>query len=258
MFGLNKTSRPNMSKRLLNISDWLTTGAGQYLLESERQFIAQELNYIFGYHGVELSVCPESDLLAESQVSKHFRFSPCLTNSKSSDLILDGYQWPVKPASLDLVLLHHLIETSDRPHRLLSEASNTIIPGGKMIVVGFNPWSLYQLSRVFSVKARRRFHGTHHISSRRMKDWLTLLGFRVEKVHQGAYLFPFNRLLKKKRTEALEERCNRWCLPFGSFYIMVATRETPGMIPIKPSWKTLNQPMIHQPIPGSSRVREDH
>ncbi|MRI34170.1 hypothetical protein EOPP23_14345 [Endozoicomonas sp. OPT23] len=258
MFWLNKSSRPETSQRLQNISEWLATGAGQYLLESEKRIINQELNYIFGYHAVELSVSSEFQLLADSQVSRNFRFSTSPENRQTSQLALDCFQWPVKPASLDLVLLHHLIETSDRPHRLLSEAGNTIIPGGKMIVVGFNPWSLYQLTRLFSSKARRRFQGIHCISSRRMKDWLTLLGFRVEKIHQSAYLFPLNRLMKKKRSDLLEKQCSRWFLPFGSFYIIVATRETPGMTPIKSSWKGMNQPLVHQPIAGSSRVRENH
>ncbi|WP_172806892.1 hypothetical protein [Endozoicomonas arenosclerae] len=245
-----------MPCRLQALQNWMTSGAGEYVLRAERCHIEHELNFIFGYHAAELSVSPSADLLASSQVSRNFQFHP-LNTEPASSLLLDPYHWPVSPGSLDLVLLHHIVEVSDRPHRLLSEAGNTIIPGGKMLVVGFNPLSLCSLTRMVLPSYRRLFNGVQFISPNRMRDWLTLLGFSVEKVIHGAYLFPSNHPTKGLGSELVEQRCHNWMLPFGSFYIIVATREVAGMTPIKPSWSSVGQPLVGGPITGSSRVGEN-
>ncbi|WP_051786474.1 class I SAM-dependent methyltransferase [Endozoicomonas numazuensis] len=251
-----KSTRPEMPQRLQALQDWMTSGSGEFVLKTERSLIEHELNYIFGYHAVELSVSPTASLLSGSQVSRNFQFHPLMTDPSSS-LLLDPYHWPVTPGSLDLVLLHHMVEVSDRPHRLLSEAGNTIIPGGKMVVVGFNPLSLCNVKRMLLPSYRKLFSGVQFISPSRMRDWLTLLGFSVEKVIHGAYLFPGNPSVKGMGAELVEQRCHNWTLPFGSFYIIVATREVAGMTPIKPSWSSVGQPLVGNPITGSSRVGDN-
>ncbi|WP_422137949.1 hypothetical protein [Endozoicomonas sp. ALC020] len=251
-----KTTRPEMPQKLQALQGWMQSGAGEFVLETERCHIEHELKYIFGYHAVELSVSPTAALLSESQVSRNFQFHP-LNSEPTSSLLLDPYHWPIAPGSLDLVLLHHMVEVSDRPHRLLSEAGHTIIPGGKMMVVGFNPLSLCNIKRMILPGYRRLFSGVQFISPSRMKDWLTLLGFSVEKVIHGAYLFPSTHSAMGLKSELIEQRCRSWMLPFGSFYIIVATREVAGMTPIKPVWSSVGQSLVGKPITGSSRVGDN-
>lgn len=253
-----KSTAPEVTDRLAQMQHWMTSGSGQSMLQMERQHIEHELNYIFGYHGIEMSVAPEANLLATSQVSRCFKLNPSPVEGTESQMISDLYHWPVSPGSLDLVLLHHIVEASDRPHRLLSEAANSIISGGKMIVVGFNPCSLVSLTGLLNPNYRKLFSGTHFISVSRMRDWLTLLGFKVESVNQGAYLYPLSRRLKGLSAELVEQRCSHWTLPFGGFYIMVATREVPGMTPIKQHWSPMGRSFVTNPVPGSSRVPADY
>jgi SAM-dependent methyltransferase len=253
---LKKSTKPELPERLAALQGWMRSGTGAHILNTERCQIEHELNYIFGYHSVEMSISPDRHLLANSQVSRNFRFHP-VTDGELSSLMVDPNHWPVSPGSLDLVLLHHMIEISDRPHRLLSEAGHTIIPGGKMIIVGFNPASVISGARFILPSYRKLFSGIQLIGPARMRDWLTLLGFSVEKVFHGSYLLPSNHSSKGLGAELVEQRCNNWMLPFGGFYIMVATREVPGMIPVKPSWSAVGRPIVGNPITGSSRVGDN-
>ena len=232
---LKKSTKPELPERLATLQGWMQSGTGGYILSTELCHIEYELNYIFGYHSVEMSIASNSQLLANSQVSRKFQFHP-ITDGKSPSLMMDPYHWPVSPGSLDLVLLHHMIDISDRPYRLLSEASNTITAGGKIMIVGFNPASAISGARFILPRYRKLFNGIRFISRSRIRDWLALLGFSVEKVFHGAYLLPSNHSSKGLGAELVEQRCNHWMLPFGGFYIMIATREIAGMVTIKQSW----------------------
>lgn len=270
----------SFNERLLALHRWLQSGDGDYLLKAERRLLGHELHYIFGYHGCQMSIAPTSGLLDNSQVSHISVLNPSLAltrtlaekraEAESRDsasamdsaignaILTDPLNWPIYPGSLDLVLLHHVTEFSERPHRLLSEAARTIIPGGKLLILGFNPASMVNVWRWVSPGHRKLFQDAHLISSNRMRDWLTLLGFNVERICYGAYMHPLDRHSKGLTRELVEQRCRQWHLPFGGFYLVVATRETPGMTPVKPSWPQVGRRFVGNPMAGtSSRISKN-
>lgn len=263
-----RAAKTNFNERLLAIHHWLESGDSDFLLKAERQQLEQELHYIFGYHGCQMTIAPGKGLLDSSQVGKLSLLNPSpamtrticdsVTRDSGSVILADPFNWPVSQGSLDLVFLHHVMEFSDRPHRLLSEAARTIIPGGKLIIIGFNPRSLVNLSRYIFPRRRRLFQDSHLISAHRLRDWLTLLGFNVERISYGAYLHPLDKHSRGLTSEMVEQRCRHWQLPLGGFYLMVATLETPGMTPIKPFWPEVGRRFVSNPIAGTSpRVSRD-
>ena len=255
-----KPPKTGLEHRLQLLQQWLGTGTGNYLWRSERNHIEHELHFIFGYHACQMTIDPQAGLLDNCQISRRFLLNPVKSAEPDkaglSSMTVDPYNWPVCPGSLDLVLLHHVLEFSERPHRLLSEAANTIIPGGKLMIVGFNPWSLASLSRWVLPSHRKALRGTHFLSPVRMRDWLTLLGFNVERIHHGAYLFPLDRLFKGVSGELLEQRCKHWLLPLGGYYVMLATREVHGITPVKRSWPDVGRRLVPNPIvrPSAGRI----
>ncbi|AMO56662.1 hypothetical protein GZ77_03310 [Endozoicomonas montiporae] len=262
MLWLRRAEKTSFNERLLALHRWLQSGEGDYLLKIERRQLEQELHYIFGYHACQMTIAPGEGLLDSSQVSHINLLNPSMALTRVLDqagcsdcdslVISDPLHWPITPGSLDLVLLHHVVEFSERPHRLLSEAARTIIPGGKLLIIGFNPKSLVNYWRWVSPKHRRLFHGAHMISPGRMRDWLTLLGFSIEKISYGAYMHPLDRCSKGLTRELVEQRCRQWKLPIGGFYLMVATQETPGMTPVRPSWSGVRRGFSGRPIAGTS------
>ncbi|MCW7552532.1 class I SAM-dependent methyltransferase [Endozoicomonas gorgoniicola] len=262
MLRFKRAEKTSFIERLLALHRWLQSGEGDYLLKAERRQLEQELHYIFGYHACQMTIAPGAGLLNTSQVSHISLLNPSMALTRVLDnvscrdcdslVITDPFHWPVSPGTLDLVLLHHVVEFSERPHRLLSEAARTIIPGGKLLVIGFNPKSLLNYWRWVSPKHRQLFQGSHLISPGRMRDWLTLLGFNVEKINYGAYMHPLDRHSKGLTRELVEQRCRQWNLSMGGFYMMVATQETPGMTPVRPAWAEVKRRFASNPIAGTS------
>ena len=244
-----KTTSSSLTERMSKLEDWLQTDAGKALLRSQNLLLEAELNTIFGYYAGQFSVMANADLLSTSMVRRQFILTPeAMANSPRPQLVADPYYWPVAPCSLDLVLLQHTLDIAHSPHRLLSEAANTIISNGKLIVIGFNPFSLSGLSRWLIPSQRKRLSDVRYISLARLRDWLTLLNFHIDSIHYGGYLYPANSMMKGLRGEIVEQRCDHLHLPLGGFYMMVATRETPGMTPVRSPWQGIQQPLVGQTI----------
>ena len=243
----------SLSERLAKLQTWLQTDAGTVLLDSQRLLLEREINTIFGYHAGQFSVLPEIDLLATSPVRRKFILTPqALNDYAGTQLVADPYFWPVAQGSLDMVLLHHTLDVVHSPHRLLSEAANTIIPNGKLIIIGFNPASLSGALRWLIPTHRKMLSDVSYISPIRMRDWLKLLNFHIERVHFGGYLYPLSSMMKGLRGEILEQRCNHWQLPLGGFYMIVATRDIPGITPIIRPWRSIPGSLVGQTIPRPS------
>lgn len=244
-----KRAKSILSNRIGDLRQWLESEAGKLLVESEKSLLERELGTIFGFHAGQYSASWHEDLMSSSPVRRQFILG-CghLSNCPRPQIMADPHYWPISPGSLDLVLLQHTLEVADSPHRLLSEAANTIIPDGKLVIVGFNPLSLTNIVRWCVPGQRRLLRDAHFISTSRLKDWLALLNFNVERVVYGGYIYSLKRFFTGFRGDLIEERLEQFQLPVGGFYIMIATRETPGLTPIIKVWSDSRRRFVGQPL----------
>ena len=60
------------------------------------------------------------------------------------------HELPFDAQSIDLILLPHALEFIDNPHEVLREVDRVLRPEGRVLILGFNPWSLFGLRRVWS------------------------------------------------------------------------------------------------------------
>ena len=141
--------------------------------------------------------------------------------------------WPLPDNSLDVAVLQHTLDLSSRPHQIIREAARTVVPGGYIILAGFNPYSLWGLTRLARTFSTQLPWVANPVSEERLKDWLTLLDFRIEHAAPIAHVWPLpvggERLLRRiDRVLA----GNRW-LPANA-YIIVARKTVAGMTTIRP------------------------
>lgn len=230
------------------IRAWLATDKGRYLLASEERMLQTILPRIFGQHAVMLGICPDGTLLKHSDIVHGAMLTPLVESPSSSVIRLNVNEWPVQPRSMDLVLLHHALEFAENPHRVLREACRTIVMGGKLVVVGFNPLSLWSVYRLLGGnRVMRRACYFYHW---RIEDWLTLLNFSRCHLHYGGHFYPFCTHLKQTHQSLLQKSAVLRRLPLGSFYVLVATKDRAGMIYHHSQWQDYPEPLL-----GTSCVR---
>ena len=221
-----------MSERIQQAQQWFLTAEGSVLQAQEQHCIDSMLPMVFGYHLMQLSVCPDTPLYNSSKI-RH-RFSLAETAGSSIAALCAAEDLPIANESIDVALLHHVLEFSEQPHRILQELARVIMPSGYVVLVGFNPLSLLGLASFVGRWFNRGVGYQHALRRSRLEDWLTLMGFTVQRIEQGYYLPPWPWLLRTR----LGKACNRWLghrqWPLGGFYIVLAKKEVVRLTPLRP------------------------
>lgn len=233
------------------VNEWFETEAGQRTLQAEKALLDQVLPSMFGYYLMQTGVGPPQ-LITDSSPIKH-RFYVCeelypqapmaCVQSRFSEL-------SVASDAIDVAILHHSLDFDNNPHRLLREISRTLIPGGKMVVVGFNPWSLWGLIRLLRSKSAKVPWCGNFLSPYRLSDWLNLLDFEVEGCECTLYGPPNTSQKWARYFGWWSYASQRWWSQRGAVYIMVATKRVATVTPIKPRKKPS---LVSIPINGIAR-----
>jgi SAM-dependent methyltransferase len=241
-------SYPQKLHTSADLHEWFQTPAGQYLLEWEHEKVSEAVVDIFGYHALQLGVPELQGLLANRMPHQWFCDDHAHSGSgaiaRPMAFLTDFVALPFPASSLDLIVLPHTLELSADPHASLREVERVLVPEGRVVICGFNPWSLWGLRQ-------RREHIYRHFGSEtlflpdfgefiaywRLKDWLRLLGFEVELGKFGCYRPAVDSQRLLQRFEWLDRAGARWWPVFGAAYFLVAVKRVRGMRLMGPAWK---------------------
>ena len=210
---------------------WFATPQGAYVLEWELARIDQVVADIFGYYAVQIGL-PGIDFLRANRMSSRLTASL----GAGAQVVADAHELPFQSESLDLVVLPHLLEFSDEPHQILREVERVLRPEGQVIVLCFNPVSLWGVKKLFSRNRAMPWSG-EFVSVLRMKDWLKLLNFEMRGGRFGRYRPPFESEKWLGRLGFLEKAGDRWWPVAGAVYLMQAKKRVAGMRIITPGWR---------------------
>lgn len=203
------------------------------MLEREFAFFDQCVGDVFGYHAVQLGL-PCQNFLRTSRMQLKVRAAAC-----ASDIAVDYFNLPFDTASIDLVILPHLLEFSSNPHQILREVERIIRPEGRIMLSGFNPFSLWGLRCLAPKSAQAAPWCGNFISLTRVKDWLALLGFEAASGKLSCYIPPFDQETWLERFGFMEKAGDRWWPISGGVYFLVAIKRVRGGTLIRPSWNGL-------------------
>jgi SAM-dependent methyltransferase len=248
-----------MSERpIIDWPAWTDSPPGRYVLAWEQEQLDRVVSNVFGYHALQLGL-PQLDALrenrmpcrglvldAESGASAPYAFpranEPAASGAAGaprdrhapagrSAVWCDLLDLPFEAQSVDLIVMPHTLEFTRDPHRLLREAERVLMPEGQLIILGFNSLSLWGARQSFGKMAGRPLVPAAHdlIAFTRLKDWIKLLGFELERGRFGCYRPP---LLSDKwltRYAFMEATGDRWWPIFGAAYMITAIKRVRGM-----------------------------
>jgi SAM-dependent methyltransferase len=138
---------------------------------------------------------------------------------------------PFEAQSVDLLVMPHTLEFTSDPHRLLREAERVLVPEGQLIILGFNSLSLWGVRQSVGKMTGRPFvpSAIDLIAFTRLKDWIKLLGFDLERGRFGCYRPPLASDQWLARYGFMEAAGDRWWPIFGATYMIKAIKRVPGM-----------------------------
>ena len=153
----------------------------------------------------------------------------------SADPRGDGAELPVVSASVDLVLLPHVLEFSENPHQILREVERVLVPDGHLVLTCFNPMSLWGIRNTFTRLDSYPWSG-RFIHLLRLKDWLALLGFEMAGGAMGCYVPPCASPKWIERFRFMDAAGDRWWPFSGAVAFLHAIKRVRGMRIITPRW----------------------
>ena len=174
------------------VRNWYQTLLGERLASCELALLDAQLPNVFGYHLLQLGVLGQTDLLGSSRI--HHRVVIDSDYSFREDgvgLYTKLDHLPIATDSVDALVLPHTLEFSRDPHQVLREVERVLIPEGHLLILGFNPFSLWGIRRLLGFSRRECLWRGKYISMPRMKDWLSLLGFDTVQCQYGFFRPPF-------------------------------------------------------------------
>jgi SAM-dependent methyltransferase len=242
---------------IIELGGWLQTPPGRHLLAWEQRAVDAAVADAFGFHALQLGLPMLQALRANRMPHRWVALDQLELHAPMPEPVaMDDAlrsQWPLDPValhcdldalpfpsnSLDLVVLPHALERSRDPHLTLREVERVLVPEGRLMILGFNPTSLWgmrqrsaHLKRGVGVGRDRPLfmpEDGEFINYWRLRDWLRLLSFEVEEANFGVYRPPLRSDAWLQRMAWMDNVGARWWPVLGAVYFVVAVKRVRGM-----------------------------
>jgi len=272
------------SASIIELGQWLQSAPGQCLLHWEQMQLDRAVTDVFGYHALQLGLphlealranrMPHRWVASDSPALDALRALPPPDDPRISTLpsdmpvaVLCHFDaLPFPDQSIDLVVLPHSLEQARDPHQMLREVERVLVPDGRVMIVGFNPASLWGLrqragrARLALGLGRRRDlflpKSGEFLNYWRLRDWLRLLGFEVVGGRFGFYRPPFSSARWLQRFEWMEAVGERWWPVLGGAYYLTAIKRVRGMRLVGLARGEVRKPRAASAVVASRRTRQ--
>ena len=164
--------------------EWYSSPAGKRLRQSEREFLRRSITV-----GCQQTIVQLGGLGWENE------FIDCSLYQQFIVIDLENLAWgnipeikanfhelPLQTETVDMVIMPHFLEFDAERHQTLREVSRILKPEGQLIILNFNPWSLWlRYQYVLELKPKDPWRG-YFMSRFKILDWLKLLDFEAQVV----------------------------------------------------------------------------
>ncbi len=231
--------------------NWLNRADTQRLLALEGNWLGDWMSQLYGRHILYSGIDQNPKFLLRSPAQHCFRLGmPWQQGLVDVQAQVEDDSWPLEEGSLDVVVLQHCLDMTIRPHQMIREATRSLVPGGYLIIAGFNPYSWWGGIRALRTLSSTRLPWiSNPVSPGRLTDWLTLLDFRLESLTSAAHLWPVQIGSEKASRRVDRVMAGSW-LP-GNVYILVARKTVAGMTTIRPKLKKVSEPRLGFAMPAA-------
>jgi SAM-dependent methyltransferase len=219
---------------------WWQSPLGGALIGAEAQLLGEALEDVFGWELLQIGAWGAGRELLSGARTRHQAIVAAPGMSADADIHARPTQLPIISDSIDAVLLPHILEFATDPYAIVREADRVLVGEGRLLVLGFRPWSLW------GVRARWSRSGfppgmRRVLSERRIREWLVLLGYEVVSAQHYLFRGPWGGGLAAARETAygagrMLRRGLTYPLPANA-YLLKARKRIYTLTPIRPRFR---------------------
>lgn len=160
---------------------WYQTPRGKLLKDLEVEYLQRSITVSCQQTILQIGGLGWENEFIDSSLYKNFVIldSKQLGSCPATKIQAKSYLLPLQSNSVDMILLPHLLEFDAFRFQTMREIERVLKPEGVVVIVNFNPWSLWvRYQFLWDKKMADSWRG-HFISQSRVLDWLKLLNFEV-------------------------------------------------------------------------------
>lgn len=239
---------------LARLQDWYRTPLGQAVARAECAAVKRLLCNTFGYHLVQVGATDVfDDALAASRIRHRVTMSCGRPARPQGGGILGcETQFPLASVSIDAVFLPHSLDFTRDPLAVLRESERVLIPEGRILIVGFNPLSVWGLRRLlWSSRDQLPWCGRFR-SLLQVEDWLRLLGFAIEVREYDMFCLPTHGALGV-RCHPADRLGRRFWSPLGGIYCVRAVKRVATLTPTRTARSRRRAPLVGGAVEPTAR-----
>ena len=223
------------------LAEWLSeTAPGQYLLEVEKNFFLSHLTD-----------------LADTTVVAALSGWTCWptqalrlgVDGGTADILCALPKLPLVAGSVQTLLLPHGLELCQQPQALLLESFRVLSPYGRLIVSGFNPYSLWRFGLPEKALGLRQ-NAFPLLYARQL---LREAGFRLELGRFMVYVPPFAKAVTLQKWRFMELAGNRWWPAAAAVYGLVAVKTVYPLTPVRDKVRQILEEEGLSLLPGNCK-----
>ena len=214
---------------------WFADGFGRMVAVREQRECDRESRAAFGFYALQLGAAGR-DLLRRCPAQSRVRVCP-----DGGGIRARWDELPFETESVDFVVAAHALDAAADPRDVLREIVRVLRPEGRLLVIGFNPFSiLAPVARRSGIPWAGKW-----LSAARVKDWLALLEMTMVGGSFSVFRPPLRDFRKSaKRWAWMEKAGARWWPMAGGVYFITAVKRRPGMRMIRPRFAVRPLPAV--------------
>jgi SAM-dependent methyltransferase len=231
---------------------WLRSPRGQRLLADEEHELRRVLPELFGRSLLQIGTWGRGDrLIATAEMLHHAVVGT--VSRLGAQTLAQPEALPILSKSVDAVLLPHTLEFAHSPHDVLREVDRILTDRGRLLILGFNPWSLWGLRQRLGMRYRAFPAGARFHSLSRVCDWLELLGYEVTLARRYGVGFPWSEARSVGEPTSLRSLLG----PLMEAYLVVAKKRVIPLSVIRHPLRSQVRPLIGAvSLPGARSIAE--
>lgn len=181
---------------------------------------------IFGYQGLQIgTLAADFEPLQKAGIHRGTRLD---TGEIDADIDADVLNLPIASDVMKLVILPHTLDFCDQPHQALREADRVLTDDGQIVLIGFNPFSLFGAGHATLGWRNHAPWNGQFFSRRRVTEWLSVLDYQVQD-STCLYVRPPLNSVKIQSKLARIEKLQPWIGSIGGIYVLHARKQTVPM-----------------------------
>lgn len=208
---------------------WINSESASRLLDIQSTWLQHKITDMQGLQLMYQGISDDPSFIKYSPVSHCFRMGlPWQEPVIKADAWMDSSEWPLADCNLDVLIMQHSLDFTRRPHQMIREAARVVVPYGYLIIIGFNPYSLWGGAQKALPFSSTMPWVANPVSANRLKDWLTLLDFDIQS-HETMGHLGLLSVLPRGFCQRFDSVMSGGAWAMGNYYMLVAQKKVAGM-----------------------------